>query len=316
MKKIIPFFKLIATGSLSLILTACYGVAIKVMYGIPYNLNNRRVCVKNTEGTPIPGLRLSVIEDDLRVKSVKYTDTMGEAEISTDEMNTGFDYDIYLDDMDGSGNLGHYESEFIPIDLYSDITTVHVEVDKLVLNGSFRIIDADNRLPGDLDISVTMENSDTGIDTEIIPVDNIYSYQFTPETRTSVNLKINSGDYQLQSPGRDEAAFRLIEGDFSIVLQDAGAVPGTISKISNIEIVDALGRNLFTESSQIEIVDAVLNTEDILQEITTNMGNENLAIPIDPSEPNLLELSWKDVYGSLHVDSFDLFAGIQKITLR
>lgn len=114
MRKLYAFIKFIAMGSLTLILTACYG-AIEVMYGVPYRLLNGKVRIKDSQNTPIPGLSvvLAVKYDNYQVLST-VTDQDGVADLQFEDIYS--DLDVKVIDTDGENNGGTFE--------FNDETTI------------------------------------------------------------------------------------------------------------------------------------------------------------------------------------------------
>lgn len=103
--------KLIATGTVSLLLTSCYGT-VQAMYGVPFRL--REVTIKtqtaDTPARPIPGLRVSLSGTGSFMEA--QTDLHGEAVFSADP---DLDLTISVEDTDGSANLGEFSGTTAPL---------------------------------------------------------------------------------------------------------------------------------------------------------------------------------------------------------
>ncbi len=125
MKKIGLFLKLLATGTLTMLLAACYGT-IQVMYGVPYSQRSGVIKVKRTDNTPIPGIKVMYTTDPdatYILDSPSWRQPMGEihtdAEGSLQYIEYLDDYELLwakLEDVDGEDNGGHYATQVITVD--------------------------------------------------------------------------------------------------------------------------------------------------------------------------------------------------------
>ncbi len=102
-------FVFITTGSMAVILAACYGVPVDEMY---YKL----VKTRTSTGEPIPGLRVRLFHNRTDVDTF-YTNQDGEVEfdVYNETVNSG-GYSIKIEDVDGEENLGEFTEQQIPID--------------------------------------------------------------------------------------------------------------------------------------------------------------------------------------------------------
>lgn len=92
--------RLVAIGSTSVFLAACYGVG----FYIPSEVE---VTFTDEEGTPIPGLKINGRDDFLGTHWT--TDESGEISF-TDILNYGGNYDFFVEDLDGSSKGGYFGS--------------------------------------------------------------------------------------------------------------------------------------------------------------------------------------------------------------
>ncbi len=100
MKKLSLFFKLLATGSATMLLAACYGT-YAAMYGMPvYDRSGSFQIIDSDTEDPIEGLKVSYEDED---GSFDYTDSYGMISYNlftsyTDEIN------VIIEDVDDSEN--------------------------------------------------------------------------------------------------------------------------------------------------------------------------------------------------------------------
>ena len=99
--------KYLIVGSLTTLISACYGVIIDFQEHFL-----RRIKVRDTDGTPIPGL-IVTLTDDINpiVLAAEETDEAGEANLSF-EYYPGESYkdlDLRVEDVDGQQNGGEFE---------------------------------------------------------------------------------------------------------------------------------------------------------------------------------------------------------------
>ena len=110
MKKTSALLKLIATGSLSIILTACYGM-VAPMYGIPYAIKNYgkgRIKTIDGNGKVIPALKVTMLELN-KIVSDSVTDDEGEYAYELSSM-TEYDNKLRIEDVDGENNGGKFKT--------------------------------------------------------------------------------------------------------------------------------------------------------------------------------------------------------------
>ncbi len=101
--------KFIATGTISLLLTSCYGT-IQAMYGVPFRLREATIRARTGDNRPIPGLSV-VIHGDHFLESGK-TDASGEAVLTADP---DVDLSLLIRDIDGAANLGEFADQEAPV---------------------------------------------------------------------------------------------------------------------------------------------------------------------------------------------------------
>jgi len=110
MKKMKNILKVAATGSFTLLLAACYGVA--------YMMEAKRgeVTVLNPYSDPIPDLELTLIKNDFIETNLGTTDRLGQAHWEMDDYS---DYKLKIRDIDGTENGGPYAENIINIETNS-----------------------------------------------------------------------------------------------------------------------------------------------------------------------------------------------------
>lgn len=94
--------KFIATGSVSLLLTACYGT-IHVMYGVPIRMRDVAVRTVTASRQPIPELRVVLYGQGFHDEGT--TNQQGEVLFSTDAQPP---LSVQVQDLDGDDNLGAF----------------------------------------------------------------------------------------------------------------------------------------------------------------------------------------------------------------
>lgn len=107
MNRLFLFFKLMAVGTFSLLVSACYGAPYR-MDGLYWDMKSGTVKVKNGEGKPIPGLSV-VVRDTARPDSFfpcVQTDVDGVAFVCVPFAGT---YQVDITDPDGPENLGQFK---------------------------------------------------------------------------------------------------------------------------------------------------------------------------------------------------------------
>ena len=111
LKKIMTF---VITGSVSVILAACYGVPVDEMY-------YKMVKTADNEGNPIKGLRVVLRENQQGVDTFT-TDEYGQ--IQFELLDYTADYSVIIEDIDGEENGGEFKTKEIEIskDHFYDIT--------------------------------------------------------------------------------------------------------------------------------------------------------------------------------------------------
>lgn len=136
MKKVGLILKLLATGTLTMLLTACYG-AIQVMYGVPYSRRSGLIRVQRADTTPIPGIKVMYTTDpdasymldspSWQPMGVGQTDSEGALQY-TEYLD---DYELLwakLEDIDGEEHGGQFATQVIAVDdSIEDVTMVELE---------------------------------------------------------------------------------------------------------------------------------------------------------------------------------------------
>lgn len=110
------WLKVLATGSLTMLLSACYGT-IAVMYGVPLtDLRGSVKTVRKTDGLPLPGIEISYTKGDPTDLSTENWKPLGK----TDPTGT-LDYlltteywgqfSVKAEDTDGADNGGDFQTQ-------------------------------------------------------------------------------------------------------------------------------------------------------------------------------------------------------------
>ncbi len=115
-KKVLVF---IATGTMSLILAACYGVPIDEIY---YKL----VEIKNTENNPIKGLEVVVYQQDNKI-ATHYSDSTGHVELV---IENNIATKVTISDIDGQENNGLYENAELDISQQPNYSVILNKIEK------------------------------------------------------------------------------------------------------------------------------------------------------------------------------------------
>jgi hypothetical protein len=139
MKKVSLILKLLATGTLTTLLAACYGT-IQVMYGVPYGQRSGTIRVQREgdgdEPIPIPGIKVTY---------TTYPD-YSQPEAYWSELGTGYTdgtgmlgYSVYLDDhetltvrledVDEGENGGLFDTQEINVDESVETVTMTLKSD-------------------------------------------------------------------------------------------------------------------------------------------------------------------------------------------
>ncbi|MGC9366173.1 MAG: hypothetical protein ACP5FK_03910 [bacterium] len=116
--KIKNFLWLIAAGSLSVFLAACYGVTAEMQ-------KIKTVRVTDNSGNPIPNLQLSLCYNTELVKTTR-TDSAGVGgfEFYSDEELDN--YTLTVEDVDGEENLGEFSSQKLSLQETTDLYDITV----------------------------------------------------------------------------------------------------------------------------------------------------------------------------------------------
>ena len=109
---------LLATGSISIILAACYGPPTRLQ-------NIRLIRAKDKSGNPIPGLKLKLYKNKHAVDSLM-TNTNGEGIFTFEDMEKNHIYTISVEDVDKQTNGGYFLSREILVPDNSEIVDVTV----------------------------------------------------------------------------------------------------------------------------------------------------------------------------------------------
>ncbi|MBN1646945.1 MAG: hypothetical protein JW874_02830 [Spirochaetales bacterium] len=116
--RISKVLKLLATGSLSLLLSACYGPQFR---SLAYT-------VTNEDDDPVPELRVSLVDSGSNTIDMTSTDSEGFFELLDFDNYTGTESRlIIIEDTDGPANQGEFETREIDPDDYADDTIVVYE---------------------------------------------------------------------------------------------------------------------------------------------------------------------------------------------
>lgn len=114
MRSVSLWLKLLATGSLTMLLSACYGT-IAVMYGVPVtDLRGSVKTVRRTDGLPLPGIEISYTHGDPADLSTENWMPLGKTDVTgsldyflTNEIWGNFS--VKAEDTDGEGNGGDFQ---------------------------------------------------------------------------------------------------------------------------------------------------------------------------------------------------------------
>lgn len=130
MKKAALFFRILATGTISVLFTACYGT-IQAMYGVPSSIGGIIRTVKR-DNTPVPGIKVSY---KITYSSGTVPDTWNnlgqtgatgqlEYEVACDPEDT---LSLKVEDLDGQENGGDFVSQILIVDESSETVTLEEE---------------------------------------------------------------------------------------------------------------------------------------------------------------------------------------------
>lgn len=112
-------FKLLATGSLSMLLSACYGVVV-AMYGVPYRLTGG-VRVQTADKLPLPEIKVSYRQwpvsspEPTGWTALQPTDQNGLSGYYLDP-DLGENLRLRLEDADGPANGGNFLPQEVLVD--------------------------------------------------------------------------------------------------------------------------------------------------------------------------------------------------------
>jgi hypothetical protein len=105
MKKLLALaFKLLATGTITLFIAACYGVMMEW----------KKITTRSTDGTRIPGLQVTVFDNAVETGLQASTDATGVAMVGGPFSLNGDT--AVIKDVDGADNGGTFTSEEITFD--------------------------------------------------------------------------------------------------------------------------------------------------------------------------------------------------------
>ena len=128
-KKLALVLKIFATGSLSLLLSACYGV-VQVMYGVPMGLRGI-VKVKSSENVALPGIKVSYKvlttgqPDPLNWNQLGLTDSLGSLDYALyDFQGPEYSLKLLVEDVDGVENLGEFSPTTLVVDEWEEIVNL------------------------------------------------------------------------------------------------------------------------------------------------------------------------------------------------
>lgn len=98
--------KFVATGAITLMLSACYGV-VTAMYGapVPNNFKSCQVIAKSNDGLRLPGIKVTLIDFYAVPHAMGYTNEFGFQDFSFEYMGSE---KLLLEDMDGVKNGGEF----------------------------------------------------------------------------------------------------------------------------------------------------------------------------------------------------------------
>jgi hypothetical protein len=118
MKRVLKtLFKLLATGTITLFIAACYGV-VNVM-------NKLTLIARSPEGTGIRDLQVSLYQEPADLVSQETTDTEGKAVFMIDNLHPAMK--AIVEDIDGPANGGPYKKAEIELDTRNEYTVEMTE---------------------------------------------------------------------------------------------------------------------------------------------------------------------------------------------
>jgi hypothetical protein len=141
MKKIGLFMKLLATGTLTMLLAACYGT-IQVMYGVPYSQRSGIIKVQNsdTPPSPIPDIKVTFYSTVLDANQLPDSSTWQFLREGPPAHAGSLLYTEYLDDhelllakledIDDELNGGPYATQVIILEGNGTVKTVTMVEDE------------------------------------------------------------------------------------------------------------------------------------------------------------------------------------------
>lgn len=109
LKKAINF---ILTGSMSIVFAACYGSEMELR-------NPKALKIKDPNDNPIPGLKVSLTENQTVISEL-FSDDAGFVEFQFPQ-DENIDYVVKIEDIDGSDNLGEFQTKEISLNTESYI---------------------------------------------------------------------------------------------------------------------------------------------------------------------------------------------------
>jgi len=120
MKYLSRILKFVATGSLTILLSACYGV-VQAMYGVPINDMRGVIRAKKSDATPIPGIKVS-----WRSGFPAQGDGVPWSDLGLTDPQGAIGYDVIvplnaamvarMQDVDGAANGGDFLEAVVPVD--------------------------------------------------------------------------------------------------------------------------------------------------------------------------------------------------------
>jgi hypothetical protein len=126
MKAMVDFFKKIlvflVTGSISVVLAACYGTPINEMY-------YRLVKAKTSSGEPIKGLQVKILNKTSEIRS-GLTDENGTIGLNIPNEYQLIDCKLVVEDIDGELNFGAFKPQQLPLDNQKEIIVVMEKIVK------------------------------------------------------------------------------------------------------------------------------------------------------------------------------------------
>jgi len=105
-KFVSKYLNYLLTGSFSVVFAACYGAPVKLE-------NPKLINVKDINEQAIPGLKVTVIEDQEKI-SEQYTNTEGAVEVYFVQ-KVDKNYKAIIEDVDGIENFGDFQTKEIDI---------------------------------------------------------------------------------------------------------------------------------------------------------------------------------------------------------